>query len=463
MNLTLEEIAGHVEGRLYGPATAGVRGYSIDSRTLKRGELFFAIKGPRFDGHEFVAQAAQRGAAGVVVSDAVPSIDGLARIEVASTLVAIQKLARAVRRLWGRPIIAVTGSVGKTTTKEMIAAVLGRRFTVFRSVGNLNNEYGLPLCLLRIEKYHELAVLEMGMSAAGEIATLASIAEPNEGIVTNVNPVHMEFFESIDDIARAKAELLDGLVGDRRAYLNYDDSRVRSMARRFDGDIVTYGIRSAAAFRVIQIENLGLEGTGFTVRHGRRRVNFVLPLLGDHNVSNATAAISVALTHGLSWDDARLAVEGMAPERMRGEVIPFRDGFAVIDDSYNSNPRALTEMIRLLGKMVGFGRKILVAGEMLELGETSGESHAACGREAVKAGIDLIVGVSGDAKELIAGAAAAGADQSRLRFVRDAVDAGDYLVQTVKKDDLVLLKGSRRVRLEQVLDSLRLSFSSLEP
>ena len=463
MNLTLEEIAEHVSGKLRGLGAASVRGYSIDSRTMKRGDLFFAIKGPRFDGHEFVAQAAQLGAAGIVVSAAVPSVEGLARIEVSSTRDALQTLALAVRRLWGRPVIAVTGSVGKTTTKEMIAAVLGRRFTVFRSVGNMNNEYGLPLCLLRIEKYHELAVLELGMSAVGEIAKLASIAEPNEGVVTNVNPVHMEFFESIDEIARAKAELLDGLVGDRRAYLNYDDSRVRSMARRFDGDIVTYAIRSAAAFRVTRIENLGLEGTGFTIRHGRRNVNFVLPMLGDHNVSNATAAVAVALAHGLNWDDARLAVEGMAPERMRGEVITFREGFAVIDDSYNSNPKALTEMIRLLGKMVGFGRKILVAGEMLELGKTSAELHAACGKEAVKAGIDLIVGVSGDAKELIGGAAAAGADQSRLRFTRNAVDAGDYLVQTVKKDDLVLLKGSRGIRLEQALDTLRLSFSSLEP
>ena len=463
MNLTLEEITEHVGGKLRGPAAARVRGYSIDSRTMKRGELFFAIKGLRFDGHEFVAQAAQRGAAGIVVSAAVPSVDSLACIEVSSTRDALQTLARVVRRLWGRPVIAVTGSVGKTTTKEMVAAVLGRRFTVFRSVGNMNNEYGLPLCLLRIEKDHELAVLELGMSAVGEIAKLASIAEPNEGVVTNVNPVHMEFFESIDEIARAKAELLDGLVGDRRAYLNYDDSRVRSMARRFDGDIVTYGIRSAAAFRVTRIENLGLEGTGFSVRHGRRNVNFVLPMLGDHNVSNATAAVAVALTHGLSWDDARLAVEGMAPERMRGEVIIFREGFAVIDDSYNSNPKALTAMIRLLGKMVGFGRKILVAGEMLELGKTSAELHATCGKEAVKAGIDLIVGVSGDAKELIAGAAAAGADQSRLRFARNAVDAGDYLIQTVKKDDLVLLKGSRGIRLEQALDTLRLSFSSLEP
>lgn len=463
MNLTLEEITEHVGGRLHGAGTADVRGYSIDSRTIKRGELFFAIKGPRFDGHEFVEQAAQRNAAGIVVSEAVPSVNSLARIEVSSTRDALQTLARAVRRLWSRPVIAVTGSIGKTTTKEMIAALLGRRFTVFRSVGNMNNEFGLPLCLLRIEKYHELAVLEMGMSALGEIAKLASIAEPNEGVITNVNPVHMEFFKSIDDVALAKAELLNGLVGNRRAYLNYDDSRVRSMARYFNGDIVTYGIRSPAAFRVTRIENLGLEGTGFTVRHGRRNVNFVLPMLGDHNVSNATAAITVALTHGLTWDEARLAIEGMAPERMRGEVILFREGFAVIDDSYNSNPKALTEMIRLLGKMGGFSRKILVAGEMLELGKTGAELHALCGKEAVKAGIDLIVGVSGNAKELINGAATAGADQSRLRFVRDAVDAGDYLVQTLQKDDLVLLKGSRGVRLEQALDTLRLSFSSLEP
>src|SRR5437867_987309 len=284
MNLTLEEISAAVGGTLEGPANVKVRGYSIDTRTLKPGELFFAIKGPKFDGHDFVQQAFAKKAAAVVVQQR--PISG-ALIHVSSTIQALQDLARDVRRRWGMPIIAITGSAGKTTTKEMTAAVLGKKFTVLRSVGNLNNEFGLPLCLLRVERYQNFGVLEMGMSAKGEIRRLASIAEPNEGVVTNVNPVHLEFFKSVDEIAEAKAELIQGLHDPRVAYLNNDDSRVRAMSRNFSGKVVTYGVKSTAAFSVPQIEDLGIEGTAFTLHHERRDVKFVLPLLGQHNVANA--------------------------------------------------------------------------------------------------------------------------------------------------------------------------------
>jgi len=317
--------------------------------------------------------------------------------------------------------------------------------------------------LLRAEPYHDVAVLEMGMSAAGEIRKLASIAEPNEGVITNVSPAHLEFFKSVDEIANAKAELLEGLVGERRAYLNNDDSRIRAMAKRFDGEIVTYGVRSVAAFRATRIEPLGLEGTAFTLHHRRRDVNFVLPLLGEHNVSNAAAAISVGVTHDIEWDDIRLALEGMAPQRRRGSVIQFREGFSLIDDCYNSSPRGLTEMIWTLAKVPGFERRILVAGEMLELGDEGRKLHAACGKEAAKVGIELIVGVRGNAEALIDGAREAGVDESRLVFVRDAVEAGDFLARTVQTGDLVLMKASRGVGLEQAIDTVRLSFTSLEP
>ena len=463
MDLRLAEIAEFVGGKVETDSNPRVGGYSIDSRTLKPGDLFFAIKGPRFDGHDYLGEVARKGAAAAVVSTQALGSRSLPCVQVESPTRALGDLARAVRRRWGRPILAVTGSVGKTTTREMIATVLGANHRVLRTVGNMNNELGLPLCLLRAEPYHDMAVLEMGMSAPGEIRRLASIAEPNEGVITNVSPVHLEFFDSIDGIARAKAELLDGLVGERRAYLNNDDSRVRAMARRFDGEIVTFGVRSAAAFRVKRIEHLGLEGTAFTVRNGRREVNFVLPLLGVHNVSNALAAIAVGMTHGMDWDELRRVVEQMAPERMRGQVVRFREGFAVIDDCYNSNPKALTEMIRLLPKIPGFDRRIVVAGEMLELGADSAKMHAACGKEAVKAGVDIIVGVRGDAAALLQGARDAGADESRLVMVRDAVEAGDYVAATVTKGDLVLMKASRGVALEQAIDTLRLSFSSLEP
>jgi len=459
MNLTLEEISQAVSGALQGPGNVKVRGYSIDTRTLNAGELFFAIKGPRFDGHEFLRQAFEKKAAAVVVER--PAEGPL--IRVGSTIEALQTLAQDVRRRWGMTIIGVTGSAGKTTTKEMIAAVLGKKFTVLRSIGNLNNEFGLPLCLLRAERYQNIGVLEMGMSAKGEIRKLASIAAPNEGVVTNVNPVHLEFFKSVDEIAEAKAELLEGLHDPKVAYLNNDDTRVRAMARKFAGKIVTYGVKSVASFKVQHMQDLGLDGTAFTIHHGRRDLNFVLPLLGQHNVANAVAAIAVAATHEVPWEQIGEAINEMKPERMRGEVIKFREGFAVIDDSYNSNPRALSEMIRFLGRLQGHLRKILVAGEMLELGPEGRELHRNCGREAARAGLELIVGVQGQATEILEGALEAGMDRSRLKFLQDAVQTGDLLARTLKKGDVVLIKGSRGVKLEQALNTLRASFSSMEP
>jgi UDP-N-acetylmuramoyl-tripeptide--D-alanyl-D-alanine ligase len=464
MNLQLDEIAKAIDGVLTGPGNAMARGYSIDSRTLSAGDLFFAVAGPRFDGHDFVLQAFEKKAAGAVVERETPAPPAnCSVIRVKSTVDALQTLARYVRKQWDMPIVGITGSVGKTTTKEMIAAVLGKKFTVLRSVGNLNNEYGLPLCLLRAERYQNIGVIEMGMSALGEIRRLASIASPNEGVITNVNPVHLEFFKSVDQIAEAKAELLEGLVPPRRAYLNNDDSRVRGMARNFDGPIVTYGVKAVAGFRAVSVQDLGLDGTAFRVRHGRKEMDMVLPLLGRHNVTNALAAVAVGATHGVEWEKIREAIGEMKPEKMRGQVIRFREGFVAIDDSYNSNPKALTEMIRFLGKLHGFKRKILVTGEMLELGRDSAELHRACGREAVKAGITVILGVQGAAAEILEGARSAGADPAEMRFAPDAVAAGATLERVVRPGDVILFKGSRGVKLEQALNTLRAAFRSMEP
>ncbi|HEX5000190.1 MAG TPA: UDP-N-acetylmuramoyl-tripeptide--D-alanyl-D-alanine ligase [Terriglobia bacterium] len=465
MNLLLNEIAKAVGGELQGAGGAMARGYSIDSRTLGPGDLFFAIRGPHFDGHDFASQALEKQAAGVVVESgwtgtAPPEA---AVIRVRSTVESLQTLARHVRQQWGKPIVGITGSAGKTTTKEMIASVLARKFKVLRSVGNLNNEYGLPLCLLRAERDQDIGVIEMGMSARGEIARLASIAWPNDGVITNVNPVHLEFFKSVDEIAEAKAELLQGLVSPKRAYLNNDDSRVRAMARRFDGPIVTYGVKSVAAFRAVNVQDLGLEGTAFRVRHNRREMDMVLPLLGRHNVTNAVAAVAVGVTRGVDWERVREAIGEMKPEKMRGRVVRFQEGIAAIDDSYNSNPKALTEMIRFLGRLDGFKRKILVAGEMLELGPESAEMHRACGREAERADIAMILGVQGHAAEILEGARAAGADPEGLRFFADATAAGEALERIARPGDVILFKASRGVKLELALNVLRARFRSMEP
>jgi UDP-N-acetylmuramoyl-tripeptide--D-alanyl-D-alanine ligase len=464
MNLQLGEISKAVNGTLEGPGALSVRGYSIDTRTLQPGDLFFAVKGPRFDGHSFVQQAAEKGASGAVIeAGSASSSPSFGVVRVSSTVNALQDLARTVRRRWGRPIIAVTGSVGKTTTKEMIAAVLSRKFEVLRSIGNLNNEFGLPLCLLRVEERQTIAVLEMGMSAKGEIRRLASIAEPNEGVITNVNPVHLEFFDSIEGIAEAKAELLEGLVEPRIAYLNADDPRVRAMAAKFSGKVVTYGIESAADFRAGSVRALGLDGCSFTVRHQDRNVELRLPLLGPHNVINALAAVAVGATHGVAWEQIREALAGLKPEKMRGQVVRFRKGFVVIDDSYNSNPRALTEMIRFVAGLSGYSRKVIVAGEMLELGKDSAALHRQCGREAALSGAGLIAGVQGMGREFLEGAREAGAEPGRLVFVPDAAEAGALLARSVRPGDVILIKGSRGVRLEQALAALRGAFESEDP
>jgi UDP-N-acetylmuramoyl-tripeptide--D-alanyl-D-alanine ligase len=344
----------------------------------------------------------------------------------------------------------------------MIAAVLSKKYNVMRTTGNLNNEFGLPLCLLRIESSQTMAVLEMGMSAAGEIRKLASIAEPNEGVITNVNPVHLEFFDSIEGIAAAKAELLEGLVEPRVAYLNADDSRVRRMAERFTGRVMTYGVESEAEFRAVKVRDLGLDGSAFAVRRQGSETDFVLPLPGVHNIINATAAVAVGTMHGISQNDLQAAVAGMRPEKKRGEVVKFRDGFAVIDDSYNSNPKALTEMIRFLGRLKGYDRKIVVAGEMLELGPSSAELHRECGKEAALAGAAMIIAVQGEARSILDGAREAGAAENRLRFAADADEAGRILAGEIRKGDVALIKGSRGVRLEQALSVLRATFASVE-
>jgi UDP-N-acetylmuramoyl-tripeptide--D-alanyl-D-alanine ligase len=463
MNLVFDEVTKAVHGTLAGRGDAQVRGYSIDTRTLNPGDLFFAVKGPRFDGHDFIQQAIDKKAAGVVVErSGFASTGAFNVVTVGSTLQALQDLARFVRRKWNGPIVAVTGSVGKTTTKEMIAAVLAKKFNVMRTVGNLNNEFGLPLCLLHIEPSQTMAVLEMGMSAKGEIRALAAIAEPNEGVITNVNPVHLEFFDSIEGIAEAKAELLGGLVEPRVAYLNNDDPRVSAMAKKFSGQVVTYAVADDATFRAVKVRDLGLGGTGFTVRHSGRETDFILPLLGQHNVSNALAAIAVGIGHEVPWQDVRDAVAGIRPEKKRGEIVRFQEGFDVIDDSYNSNPKALTEMIRFLGNLQGYKRKIIVAGEMLELGTTSAELHRSCGREAAQSGAALIVGVQGEARSVLDGAREAGVEDERLKFASDSAEAGELVSRFVRSGDVVLIKGSRGVKLELVLSALRQTYSSVE-
>ena len=445
-----------------------VAGVSIDSRAVGRGQLFVAIRGPRHDGHDFVAAALQAGAeAALVAANRISSYPEEIRgrvFSVPDTLAALQELARAVRRAWGKRIAAVTGSMGKTTTKEILAALLGAKFRVLKSEGNLNNEYGLPLTLLRLEPEDKAAVVELGMSHRGELRRLAEIVEPEVGVVTRVAPVHLEFFSSIDEIALAKRELIEGLAGqDRVAVLNADDPRVARFAEVARGRVLTFGCSPAAQFRAESIQDHGAAGSEFEFVGPRERARLALALPGRHSVENALAALAAASVWGLTAADAANVLRNIKVGEMRGRLLQFAAGFALINDSYNSNPVALAAMIELLAntgdaKTGIYRRRILAAGEMLELGPDSAKLHREAGRCAASRKLDCIVAVQGNAVEIVNGAIEAGMPASQAHFFNDSTAAAAFLADFVRPGDLLLAKGSRGVKMERIVEALHAKY-----
>jgi UDP-N-acetylmuramoyl-tripeptide--D-alanyl-D-alanine ligase len=429
-------------------AVAG--GYSIDSRTLQPGELFFALRGERLDGHNYVEAALAKGAvAAVVESSELERFASKSRLlAVDDSLVALQRLGAAVRRLWGKPLIGVTGSAGKTTTKEAIAHVLSTRYRVLKSQGNLNNHFGLPLQLLKLEPEHEIAVIEMGMSHAGEITALAKLAQPDCGVVTLVAPVHLEFFESLAAIARAKYELIQSLHAGGIAVLNADDEYVSQFGRDFHGKVVTFGLHKPADVSAQNIESRGSQGSAFDIVLGEGRAHADLPLLGEHSIYNALAAVAVGLQYGVPLQTAAESLVSLSAGDKRGEILSI-GGATVINDCYNSNPKALDSMVRSLSQIPA-QRRIVVAGEMLELGSAGEAMHREAGKHMADAGIDRVFGVRGLAKAIVEGAKQAGV---RAEFVNTPEEAGEWLRREVKPGDVVLLKASRGVRLEKALEA----------
>ena len=443
---------------------ARVAGVSIDSRTLRPGELFIAIHGPRHDGHDHVPAAVERGALAAVVADwqlsRYPGWVGDRCIPVADTFEALAKLARAVREAWGGKIAGVTGSVGKTTTKEILAALLGAKLRVLKSEGNFNNEYGLPLTLFGLEETHQAAVLEMGMSRPGELKRLAAIARPDVGVVTRVSPAHLEFFISIDEIALAKRELIEGLNGSESvAVLNADDPRVAAFAPYAPGKVLTYGIDSPADFRAEQIEDRGAWGSAFVLVSNQKPVRLEVALAGRHVISNALAALAAASVWGIGASEAQSVLRSLKAPFMRGELMQLANGAALINDSYNSSPAALHAMIAVLAATTGYRRRILAAGEMRELGRTSAELHREAGhfarawlpRPAKSIGSSALqVTPRKSSKARLPPACLARTQNSSPppkkppKFLADFVESGDVL----------LVKGSRGVKMERIVDAL---------
>jgi UDP-N-acetylmuramoyl-tripeptide--D-alanyl-D-alanine ligase len=450
MKLTLSKIAEFVSAAGEFPREEVAQAYSIDSRTIGPGQLFFAVKGERLDGHDYVSAALEKGAVAAVVRkdhlDRYPDKTRLMAVD--DTLTALQTLAAAVRKLWGRPLVGVTGSAGKTTTKEAIAHVLSSRFRVLKSEGNFNNHFGLPLMLLKLEPEHEVAVIEMGMSHAGEIRALGKIAQPEIGVVTNVAPVHLEFFDSIAGIARAKYELIESLPANGTAVLNADDEYVSQFGRDFKGKVMTYGTSATADIRPENVVTRGAEGSEFDVVIAGSREHARLPLVGEHNILNALAGVAVGLARGLKPAEAVRALATLVPPDKRGQVVQVGN-ITVINDCYNSNPKALRAMVDALAAMKA-GRRIVVAGEMLELGPSGEEMHRAAGQHAAEKKIDVLIGVRGLASATVNAARDAG---MKAEFVATPEEAGEWLAREGRDGDVVLLKASRGVKLEKALEA----------
>lgn len=458
-----------------------ISGFSIDSRSVGAGELFFALSqkdytragfnGEFVDAHQFIAGAFASGAiAAVARKDRVsgdPELEAMRDrlMLVEDAIAALQQLAHRIYEAWDKPVVGITGSAGKTTAKELTAHVLksaGHR--VLKSERNYNNGLGLPLSVLRMvsegnsPEQFDLAVLEMGMSSpTHEIQRLTRITPPDVGVELMVAPVHLEYLGTIENVAAAKAELIEGLKPSGTAILNADDALVMKMRAKHAGKTLTFGIANPADVSAADVDTSLLGRISFRLLTPNGEARAQLAMSGQHNLSNALAAATVGVAFGMSAEEIANALSTARPPKMRGEIVDFAAGFTVVDDSYNSNPRSLLNMVRTMAEARGSRKRLLViAGEMLELGPDEASLHRAAGREIAEAGVNVLWGVRGLAQEILAGANEAGL--SETRFFESSQDAAAEIVKEVKEGDLVLVKGSRGVATEKVVNALKESF-----
>lgn len=450
--LTFTQLAEMIGGRVLQGGDAVSSSVIIDSREVKPGAVFFAIKGERLDGHQFVAQALEQGAVGAVVSQVPENVTG-ALIQVDDPNKALQKLASSIRDRYDVTLIGITGSAGKTTTKEMISALIGSERRVHKSWGNFNNQIGAPLCLDNMPDDAQVVVSEMGMNHAGEIAEIAGLMRPHVGVYTNIAPVHIEnFANGIEGVAAAKRELLENVVPGGTVVVNNDNERVVGISKDFEGKRVTYGVENEADYRATNIRERGLLGTHFTLHaEGEtRELDLVMP--GRHNLDNLVAAIATARAVGIAWDGIERGIAEVKPAYHRGVIVPF-NGAQIYDDTYNSNPYALARTLELMAQAEVSGRRIAVIGDMLELGEQELQFHRDAGKGIPKA-IDVVIGVGNRSQALLDGARDAGFAEANLRHFTDAQAAGAFLRAFVQPGDLVLIKGSRGVGLDKAVAML---------
>jgi UDP-N-acetylmuramoyl-tripeptide--D-alanyl-D-alanine ligase len=464
--LTAAWVAEAAGGRIAsGDPGAVFAGVSIDTRTIRAGELYIGIRGERFDGADFAPAAMEAGAAGVLVPRGHAGVGAgtagrdVVAIEVDDTTRALQALGRRVRLESGSKVVAITGSAGKTTTKEITAELLATRYQVMRNRGNFNNHIGLPLSLVELRRRPEIAVVELGMNHAGEISTLVRIAEPDVRVWTNVGEAHLGFFASVDAIADAKAEIFEGAREDTVLVANADDDRIVARIPAFAGRVVTFGIERDADVRAVDVLDRGVSGMSAALVTRRGRADVHTPLVGRGNLANLLAGAAVALEFDVPVDDIAGVAQVLSPAAHRGEVVRLARGIVVIDDSYNANPTATRRALDVIGAEQP-ARRVAVLGEMLELGERAEALHEEVGRAANRAGVGLLITVGGaPARALGEAAIAAGTPRSAVHHFAGSDAAADAAAAMIERGDLVLVKGSRGVRCDRVVDRLKAEFA----
>jgi len=434
-----------------------IKGVSIDSRNIKEGELFVALKGDRFDGHDFVSDAIKKGAWGALVERTAlehnfSSLGGLKNIlPVEDTLYALQEMAHLQRKKHTIPVVGITGSNGKTTTKEMLVSILKQKGPVLKNEGNLNNHIGVPLTLLKMNDSHWAGVIEMGMSAPGEIDTLARLAMPTVGVITNIGPAHLEFLGTMDKVAQAKGELLDNLTSEAVAVLNADDEYFGVLKKKFAGHLMTFGIANKADVSASDMRQ-EKEYSDMTITAKGARINIRLRAVGTHNAYNALAAAAAAIAMGVPLDAIKFGLDDFMPIAGRSEIKKI-EGRTILADYYNANPVSMEAAIKTLASLKSGKKAIAVIGDMLELGATSAEAHREIGRTAARFKIDLLITIGEMATYVEKGAMEAGLKKEQVLGAMSRENAGKLLKQLTHPGDVILIKGSRGMKMEKILEA----------
>jgi len=453
--LSLRGIAQFVNGKIIqGDPSLKFEKFIIDSRVAEGGELFFAIKSRR-NGHEFVNDAFKKGANGAVISENINiEYRDKAVILVSDTLKALQELGRKVLSIYNPRVAGITGSVGKTTVKEFSAEIVKPFFRVLKAEKNYNNHLGVPLTLLKLEKNHEVAILEMGMSSKGEIKRLTEIAPPDIAVITNINPVHLQFFSNLEEIALAKKEILEGTKQNGIAVLNFDDPLVMKMSEDFNGKKIYFGLKPEAFIRAENIKFKGFEGIEFDLIYGEEKGKVDFKLLSVSYLYDLLAALGVAYSFDIKLKDIVEIIPTLKPASMRGEIIRFKSNIIVINDSYNSNPKALEFALKDYSHLPA-ERKIAVLGDMLELGKDSAYFHFRAGEKVVNSGYDYLITVGKESEKMLEGALSKGMKHKNLFNFEESDQAGEFLIKFIKEGDLILVKGSRGMKMEKIINKLK--------